>query len=285
LGGRGFVGSNYVKAFYDPAVGNIASINGRDNYNVFSKDVLYFISTVHNYHVFDAPLRDIDTNLTTLVQVLESWRARPDARDGVFNFISSWFVYGGSKIRHDVHESEYCDPKGFYSITKRCAEQLLASYCATYGLKYRILRLANVLGDDLKASAKKNALQYMIGQLSRNEPVQIYGTGDFHRDYIHVNDCVTAIDLVITHGDLNQIYNIGNGKTWKFKDIIQHVRERLGSKSDVTFIEPKDFHKIVQSTSFYMNVDSLKGLGYIPTLTEETLWESTYENFDSSGEC
>ena len=273
LGGRGFVGGNYVKTFYDPAIGNIASINGRDNYDVFSKDVLYFISTVHNYNVFDAPLLDIDTNLSTLVRVLESWRARPDAQDGVFNFISSWFVYGG-KTRHDVHESEYCDPKGFYSITKRCAEQLLVSYCETYGLKYRILRLANVLGDDPKVSAKKNALQHMIGQLIRNEPVHIYGTGDFHRDYIHVNDCVAAIDLAITRGEMNRIYNIGNGKTWKFKDILAYVGKHLNSKSAVYFIEPKDFHKIVQTSSFYMNTDKLKGLGYIPTLTEEKLWES-----------
>jgi nucleoside-diphosphate-sugar epimerase len=273
LGGQGFVGSEYVKTFYDAAIGNISSVNSRNDYSVRSKDVLYFISTVHNYNVFDEPLLDIDTNLSTLVRVLEAWRARPDAKDGVFNFISSWFVYGGEE-RLDVRETEFCNPKGFYSITKRCAEQLLISYCETYGLKYRILRLANVLGlGDPKVSAKKNALQFMIGQICRNEPIQVYGTGEFYRDYIHVTDCVTAVDLAITRGRLNSIYNIGNGKTWKFIDILRYVYERTESVSSFSFIEPKEFHKTVQSTSFYMNTDELKGLGYIPRFIEERLWE------------
>jgi nucleoside-diphosphate-sugar epimerase len=267
LGGRGFVGGEYAKAFG-------GNVNNRDDYSVSTKDVLYFISTVHNYNIFTEPLLDIDTNLSTLIKVLEHWRARPDSKEGVFNFISSWFVYGDHTFG-GTPETAPCNPKGFYSITKRCAEQILISYCETYGLKYRILRLANVVGlGDQKVSAKKNALQFMIGQIVRKEPVQIYGTGEFYRDYIHVSDCASAIDLVIEKGDVNSVYNVGNGRTWRFLDIIKYVVDKVQSPSVLTFVEPKPFHKIVQTPSFYMDIGKLKGLGYVPKLTEDKLWDS-----------
>jgi len=278
LGGKGFVGGQYVDTYYDPAIWNIASVNARDDYEVHSKDVLYFISTVHNFHVFDKPFLDIDTNLTTLVKVLENWRKRPDSKDGVFNFISSWLVYGNQTQPEGVPEDASCNPKGFYSITKRCAEQLLVSYCETYGLKYRILRLSNVIGaGDNKVSAQKNGLQYMVNKMARHEDVEIYGDGKFFRDFTHVTDCVRAIDLVISKGEVNSTYNVGNGATWHFVDIVKYVHKKLLSKGRLKHIEPKEFQKQVVVQSFYMDTTKLKKLGYTANLTGSRLYDTLCE--------
>lgn len=277
FGGSGFVGGQYVKDYYDASIGNIARVNSREDYKVYSADVLYFISTVHNFHVFDNPFLDIDTNLTTLVKVLESWRKRPDSKDGVFNFISSWLVYGNQDNPESVSETAPCNPKGFYSITKRCAEQLLISYCEAYGLKYRIIRLSNVIGrGDKKVSAQKNGLQYMVNKIKNNEDVDIYGDGKFYRDFTHVQDCVRAIDLVVCKGRTNEIYNVGNGKTWCFLDIINYVHGTLSSTGKVTHVEPKEFQKQVVVQSFYMNTDKLKALGYVPTFTGRALYDTLF---------
>lgn len=278
LGGKGFVGSRYVDTYYDPAIGNVVSVNARHDYKVYSKDVLYFISTVDNYNVHTDPYLDIDTNLTTLVDVLERWRKYQEhagCDDGVFNFISSWFVYGDQEKPLGVKEDADCRPKGFYSITKRCAEQLLISYCETYGLKYRILRLGNVIGPgDPKVSAKKNALQYMVNLLAENKDVQVYGDGMFFRDYIHVQDCAEAIELVLTKGKTNEIYNVGNGLSWPFLLILKYAKQVLWSASKITFIEPKEFHKKVQIPTFYMDVTKLKELGYSPIYTGVDLYRT-----------
>ena len=277
LGGSGFIGSRYVKRFYDPAVGNIRSINSRSDYTVRTKDVLNFVSTVTNYHVFDEPYRDIDTNLTTLISMLESWRKRDDAKNGTFNFISSWFVYGDTNWPHDVKEDAPCNPKGFYSITKRTAEQLLISYCETFGLRYRILRLANVIGPgDTKASPKKNALQYLVNRLKAGRSIEIYGDGSQLRDYIHVEDCVRAIELVVSSGEKNAIYNIGNGRNWPLAHIIRFAARELNSASPIKYIPPKEFHTRVQVPSFYLNVDKLRGLGFYPEYTDEKLFRSLW---------
>ena len=91
---------------------------------------VYFISTVDNYNVHTDMHIDINTNLNVLMDVLKSFReSSPDA---VFNFISSWFVYGNVPL--PAKEDSHCNPRGFYSITKRAAEQMLISYCETFGL-------------------------------------------------------------------------------------------------------------------------------------------------------
>lgn len=277
FGGFGFVGSEYCRISKDNLIKNF-----RDNYEVRSANAVYFISTVDNYNVRADSCLDINTNLVVLMKVLDNYRdyIKRTGEDGVFNFISSWFVYGqdsgfGEGSR-GIPETDPCDPKGFYSITKRCAEQLLMSYCETFGLKYRILRLANVLGkQDKKVSAKKNALQYLLGEIASNRPVDLYDSGYFYRDYIDVRDCARAIDLVIRTGEENSIYNIGNGKPIIFRDVVRYARDAMDSGSEIRTIEQKEFHKKVQSSrSFFMDNSKLRSLGYRPEFTiNETIDE------------
>lgn len=267
FGGYGFVGTQFLNTTKNGYIKNY-----RDNYEVRADDVVYFISTVDNYNVQKDSCLDINTNLVVLMKVLDNYRSYSEKtrNKGCFNFISSWFVYGqdsgfGEGSR-GIPETDSCDPKGFYSITKRCAEQLLMSYCETFNLNYRILRLANVLGaEDKKVSAKKNALQYLLGELSHNRPVDLYDSGYFYRDYIDVRDCARAIDLVVNRGEINSIYNIGNGQPIIFRDVIRYARDAMDSASEIRTIEQKEFHKKVQSSrSFFMDNTKLRDLGYRP---------------------
>ena len=69
-----------------------------------SNDVLYLISTTHNYHVFEDPLLDIETNLSTLIKTLETCKDL----DLTFNFVSSWFIYGDTEL--PATEDNECQP-------------------------------------------------------------------------------------------------------------------------------------------------------------------------------
>ena len=277
FGGNGFVGSQFCKT-----TNNKVILNERNDYTVKSANCLYCVSTIHNYNVYDDNLLDINTNLIVLMKVLDNYKKYIDEtkQEGCFNFISSWFVYGkdcGFDVNSTgISENEFCDPKGFYSITKRCAEQLLISYCSTFNLNYRILRLANILGkNDNKVSQKKNALQFMFNQFKTDNPVELYDNGQIYRDYIDVRDCANAIELILNKGELNSIYNIGNGIPLVFRDLIEYAHKKLNSKSEIKIIEQKEFHKKVQSSrSFYMNNDKLKSLGYSP---KYTIWETIDE--------
>ena len=268
FGGSGFVGSEFTKQ--NPG----CIVNARDDYSVKEKNILYMISTVTNYHVKTNPYIDIDTNLTTLMKVLEQIKNNMlQAEDGyVLNFISSWFVYGETEM--PAHEESNCYPNGFYSITKRCAEQLLISYCETFGIKYRILRLANVAGHgDKKASPQKNALQHMINELKAGRDVNVYDGGNLYRDYIHVSDVARAITLIMETGEVNTTYNVGNGQPLLFKDMIEYAKELIGGEGRLVPIEIPQFHRTVQVRSMWMLSNKLKSLGYTPNYNMKAIIE------------
>lgn len=254
FGGTGFVGGRFCEM--TPNV----IINERYDHQIKTDNVLYFISTVDNYNVYDNPLIDIETNLTTLMRVLSTHKKNQEL---TFNLISSWFVYGNVPL--PAKEDSHCNPKGFYSITKRTAEQLLISYCETFGINYRIMRLSNVLGvQDKKVSKKKNALQYMINQLKNNEDVSLYDGGNSYRDYLHVDDVVDAINLILERGDINTIYNIGSGNTSYLNTVIEYAKEGLKSTSNIINISTSQFHNIVQTKDMVLDIEKLQKLGFKP---------------------
>jgi len=263
FGAGGFVGSTFIKR--NP----LCTVKQRNDHIVdIEKDVLYLISTVTNYNVKKDPYIDIETNLILLMKIL----SRFQTSKRIFNFISSWFVYGNTSV--PATEESVCNPTGFYSITKRCAEQLLISYCQTFNIKYRIIRLANVAGyGDKKSSAQKNALQYMINQLKNNQDVNLYEDGNMYRDYIHVNDVVDAIGIILNKGEINSIYNAGNGIPLLIKDLIGYAKQLIGGTGKINNIDVPQFHKIVQVDSQWMKNDKLKSLGYEPRYDMKSIIE------------
>jgi len=254
-GSSGFIGSHFCEMYPDEVI-KIP----RDIIYTGHNNILYLVSTTDNYNILTDPKIDIDTNLTMLMEVL--W-INKDKKDTVFNFVSSWFVYGDVEL--PAKEDACCKPRGFYSITKKCAEDLLISFCETYGLKYRILRLANVIGvGDKGVSHKKNALQYLIEKLAYHEPVGLYYGGDFLRDYIPVKHVCDAIKFCIEETPENEIINIGSGNPVVFKDVIEYARVTLESKSYIETIPPSSFHKIVQVKDMWLDISKLESYGWLP---------------------
>ena len=250
-GATGFIGGTFCDLYPD----DIIKIP-REQREPDSKDIIYFISTTTNHHVFDDLHKDVDTNLTVLMEVLEHCKDH----ELTFNFVSSAFVYGPDII--DAKEDDPCEPGGFYSITKRCAEQLLISFCKTFDVKYRIMRIANVYGDDKTVSSQKNVLKFLIGLMKEDKDLLLYDDGMQLRDYMHVNDICRAMKLVIEKGELNSIYNIAAGNPLPFKVIMEKARDYLGSKSKFNYTEYPQFNKIAQAYNYSVNADKLKDLGF-----------------------
>lgn len=266
-GSTGFIGSNFLKIYP-----NNVKIK-RGNLKPETQDILYFISTVHNYNVFEDITKDVKVNLELLCKVLENCKSN----NITFNFISSWFVYGKTK-NLPVNESQPCDPKGFYSITKKCAEDLLISFCNTFGVKYRIIRLCNVMGKgDKGASSKKNAITWMINRIKANQPIDLYDKGEVYRDFLHVYDVCNAIELICKKGNKNEIYNVGSGKPTQIKYLIQLSKKITNSSSKINYINPPDFHEKVQNKDFWMENNKIKDLGFNQKISLEKIVEELCE--------
>ena len=251
-GGTGFIGGTFCRLYPDDVV-----CIERDARKPATNNILYFISTTSNYNILESTRLDVDVNLVVLMDVL----AECKDKDIVFNYVSSGFVYGNDII--DAKEDDPCNPNGFYSITKYAAEKLIISFCETFDVKYRILRLANVYGtEDTEMSGKKNALGFLMNLLKENKDVSLYDGGDVLRDYMHVEDVCRGLKLVMDKGELNSVYNIASGKPQKFRDIIQYAKDYLNSDSKILSVEAPEFYQKVQAKNFSVNVDKFKALGF-----------------------
>ncbi|NJR64997.1 MAG: SDR family oxidoreductase [Leptolyngbyaceae cyanobacterium CRU_2_3] len=260
FGSTGYIGSRFCD-FYANDVIKIL----RDDYEPKSKNILYLISTTHNRNIFTNPHLDIDTNLNVLIDVLEKCKDK----DIIFNFVSTSLVYGDCEL--PAAENTFCNPKGFYGITKKCAEDLLISYCLTFHIPYRILRLSTVYGkSNVKEWAERNALHLLIEKLKRDEPIKLYFHGEFIRDYIHLDDVVRAIDLVVEQAPLNSIINIGSGMPYQFIDLIEKAKAILGSQSVIETCPPSEFYTIAQTKDLFLDIGELKSLGFEPAIAIES---------------
>ena len=257
-GSTGFIGGTFCRLFPD----QIIQIPRNDR-EPQSNNILYLISTTTNHNVFDNLQIDVDTNLKILLEALEKCKNE----NIVFNYVSTGFVYGLNI--NDALETDPCDPRGFYSITKRAAEQLIISFCQTFNVKYRIIRLANLYGDDKTVSPKKNVLGFLINLMKEDKTITLHDGGSHIRDYTHVDDVCRGIKLVMDRGEMNSIYNVASGESMPFRNIMEKARELLNSKSEFVSVETPDFNKAVLPSNFYINTNKLKTLGFVPSISLE----------------
>ena len=254
FGSTGFIGSHFLNFSKNPVVAM-----KRDDRQSLTSRILYFIGTNHNYNVLENYLLDVQVNLVHFLEVLNA--SRTLHKELEINFVSSWFVYGDGEIPYK--ESQHCNPKGFYSITKYTAEMLLQSYCRTFGLNYRIIRLGNVFGPgDKSASSKKNALQFLVRRIQNNESIDLYEGGEIVRDFIHVTDVVQGLDLILNKSELDQIYNLGSGVPTNMGKLLKEYAEETNSESLINSKPTPEFHKVVQVKDAYLDIEKVRSLGF-----------------------
>jgi len=248
FGSTGFIGTRFCEMYPD----EVLPVPRDEFISEDADQVLYLISTTHNYDTWEV---NIETNINHLLKVLQHHDPKC-----TFNFISSWFVYGD--VKNPVVEREIPNPKGGnYNLTKLWAEQLVQDFCREHEIPWRIFRLANVFGEGDTFSKQKNALQYLINEMKYDRDIELYNNGIFYRDYIYIDDLCMMLSKGMKLFWDNSIYNIGSGDPVLFHDFIFLAREILGSKSKITNIEASKFHDDIQVRSFQMSTGKANAFG------------------------
>lgn len=226
----------------------------RDQLAPMDKEALYLISTTSN--TYSDPLIHTDTNIDCLMKRLVACQ-----RTGLqtFNFISSWFVYGPTT--DIMAEHSQCSPKGLYSITKYCAEQLVIDFCSFHGIDWRIMRLPNLYGGRDKSDGQRNILHYIVQQLKASKAVEV--VSGLTRDYLHIYDVCQAINFLISSSPVNDVYNIGSGQETLLSDCIDFCAKTLNSQSTISF-RPHRNHE--QSLRMRLDCRKLQALGFAPSI-------------------
>jgi len=127
-----------------------------------------------------------------------------------------------------------------YGVSKRTAEDYLASFAPLYGLEPVSLRLANVYGPRQDPHGEAGVVAIFCNRLLSDEPVTIFGDGLQTRDYVFVEDVVDAF-LVAGERDeaVGARVNIGTGIETSVLDLYQALREVTGFGPEPRFAPPR----------------------------------------------
>lgn len=132
-------------------------------------------------------------------------------------------------------ESEYY---GYYSLTKKQAEEQAALYCRQYQISLCIIRPSQIFGKDHSYAKSQSLLYLMMQNAAKNKPVNIYGSYDAVRNYIYADNLFFIIDKAIEVCSADKI-DVIDERNYKLSEIANIIIETFDSKSSVLFLNDK----------------------------------------------
>jgi len=261
-GGAGFIGSHVADAFiaggHDVAIvddlssGSGANVRGGARWYrldvrnagldaVLSEErpevVCHHAAQVSVRRSVEAPQADADVNVLGSLNVFEAAR-----RHGVRRlvFASTGGAIYGEQTGAAADETHPCRPRSPYAVAKLAVERYLDYYCATFGLQGVVLRYANVYGPRQDPHGEAGVVAIFMQRVLAGLAPTIYGDGEQVRDFVYVNDVVSAnlaaLDAATPEGEA-AIFNIGTGRATSV-NALWRVIERIARPTADAYHEP-----------------------------------------------
>ncbi|MCT8978347.1 UDP-glucose 4-epimerase GalE [Clostridium sp. CX1] len=186
------------------------------------------------------PLKYFDNNVGGTIGLLNAMK---DHGVKYIVFSSTAATYGEPE-NIPIIESDKTFPTNPYGESKLAVEKILKWCDNAYGIKYTALRYFNAAGAHVSGTIGEHhkqethlipiVLQVALGQ---RDKIMIYGNdyntedGSCIRDYVHVTDLASAHLLALKRlekGGESAVYNLGNGKGFSVKEVIEVARKVTG---------------------------------------------------------
>lgn len=210
---------------------------------VSGKDFIFNLAAQVSYiDSINEPFLDLDINCLGHLKVLEA--ARKFAPHTKILFSSSRLAYGRI-LTTPVDESHPTNPVSMYGVHKLAAEKYYRIYFETYGLKSAVIRIPNPYGprQQMKHS-KYSIVGWFIRQALEGKEITIYGDGKQERDYLFINDIVTAFLYVAASDKTNgEVYNIGTHERVTFVDMVDAILTEIPTGKKVHIPWPKNYER------------------------------------------
>lgn len=274
-GVNGFIGSNVAQLYlgrgYDVIGVDLALVSlveGVIYYqlNLLSDDINAILLKYKPYAVIHCagmadvnysikhPESDFYQNVVISRKILYSLKENSEKTR--FVFLSSASVYGNPidlPIKEEVHRT----PISPYALHKKLVEEICQYFIAQYGMDIKILRIFSAYGNGLK----KQIFWDMAQKIRTTGRLELFGTGNETRDFIHINDLVKAIFLIANSEEKKEvIYNVANGEEISIKNVAQIFCQVL--ELDYNIIQFNRQQRIGNPNNWCANIEKLRELGY-----------------------
>jgi dTDP-glucose 4,6-dehydratase len=191
-------------------------------------------------------------------------------RVGVDRFvhISTDEVYG-SIDEGSFTEEDRLGPRSPYSASKAGSDLIALSYHTTYGLPVLVTRSSNNFGP---FQFPEKVIPLFTTNLLDGLQVPLYGDGGNVRDWCFVEDNCAAVDAVLRHGAIGEIYNIGAGNEITNFDLTHRLLRLTGR--DESFIRPVE-DRLGHDRRYSIATGKVEALGWRPVRELDEALEAT----------
>lgn len=204
--------------------------------------VINFAAESHVDRSVEDPGIFIQTNIVGTQILLDASRVFGVQR---YHQVSTDEVYGDLPLeRTDLFftENTPLNPSSPYSASKASADFLVNSYGRTFGLATTISRCSNNYGP---YHFPEKLIPLMIIRALNDDSLPVYGNGENVRDWLHVEDHCSAIDLIIHRGKEGEIYNVGGHNERTNLQVIETILQILGKpESLITYVKDRPGHDL-----------------------------------------
>lgn len=252
-------------------------------------DIVYhFAGQTNVYTANDDPRVDIKSNVFPMLNMLETCRIENIHPDIIFSSTST--VSGISPVL-PVNEAHEALPVTIYDLHKLMAEDYLKYYARKKTVNGTILRLANVYGSGEKSNnSGRGVLNFMMSKALKNEPLTIYGDGNYQRDYIYIADVVAAFlaSACFMERLTTNHYIIGSSTGCSILDAINTVADRAalitGRRAHVCHVDPPEGLSSIEKRNFvadsgaFLNVTGWRTHYLLEEGIDQTLEEMNSSN-------
>ena len=273
-GGAGFIGSNYLHYVvnkykddyfvcldaltYAGNYNNIKMLEEKENYkfikgnitdsnfidDLFKKEkfdvVINFAAESHVDNSIKNPHIFLNTNIIGVQVLLDSSRKYNVKR---FHQVSTDEVYGDLPLdRKDLlfKEETPLHASSPYSASKASADLLIMAYYRTFNVPVTISRCSNNYGP---YQFPEKLIPVVIFKALKNEKIPVYGKGNNVRDWIHVHDHNVGVDMIVRHGKVGEIYNLGGHSERTNLDVVKTILKKMNKSEDlISFVEDRPGH-------------------------------------------
>lgn len=210
--------------------------------NPYKIEMVYHLAgQTSAYAAREQPIADLTANVVSTLRLLEYFRLRGEKP---FFVLAGTATEVGLVEQHPISETTPDNPITFYDLSKLTAERYLFQYVREGLITGCGLRLSNVYGGGHGKTNDRGILDRVFSKGSKDEIVTIYGDGNLLRDYIYIEDVLSALTACINNkSNLNgNFYYIGTGRGVLLKDAFMKVAQlgaqNAGRKAQFKHIEP-----------------------------------------------
>ena len=144
-----------------------------------------------------------------------------------FIFISTGGAIYGKAVNAPFTEGTPLKPISAYGKVKKLQEEFLHSLAASAGVRYTILRPANVYG----LGQKNNLIGTVIQHLLDHKKIQIFGSQGVVRDFLYIDDMIEALKILSSNEGEGHTFNLGTGIATPTLDLVQALSKIMNISS------------------------------------------------------